>query len=236
MNLFVKKTGWIIFFALWGCGQEVKIVEVDPSSISFTKKTQSQKIEASALDIHSAKVPNVPITFSSENTGVATVDSGGVVRPSGNGSTAIVAKTPDGITGEAFVKVCLPKELICEPADKLTLKVGLAAPIKCKVTNCRDEEIRGAPVEETPADRAIILKEGDNVFIGLAVGDTTVTIKSGELEKRVAVHVDEQIYLPGMGPESEGGGKGGGGGKNKGGDDPYGKGRFDHILENMKFD
>jgi hypothetical protein len=235
MNLFAKQSVWMVLFALWGCGQEVKIVLVEPSSISFTKNTQSQKIEVSAQDIHGGKIPNIPFTFSSEDSSVATVDSGGTVKPAGNGSTAIVAKTPQGITGEAFVKVCLPKDLICDPPDKLVLKVGLAAPIKCHVTDCKDEKIAGAMIEQNQADKSVVLKESDNVFIGLQVGDTDVSIKSGNLEKRVAIHVDEQIYLPGMGPEAPGGKKHGGG-KNKGSDDPYGSGRFDHILDNMKFE
>ncbi|MCP4676756.1 MAG: hypothetical protein GY854_14830 [Deltaproteobacteria bacterium] len=236
MNVFTKKAiGAVLFLAL-GCGQEVKIVEVDPMNLSFTKKSQNRQIKAIAKDIHDAPVPGIPITFSSENQSVATVDSDGTIKPTGNGSTAILAKTSTGIQGEAFIKVCLPKDLICEPGDKLTLKVGTAGPIKCHVTNCRDEKLRGARIELTPGDRKMVLKEGDNVFIGLAEGDTEVSIKAGELEKKVAIHVDEQVFLPGMGPGSGGGGggkRGGGGGKD---DDPYGgSGRFDHILSNMKF-
>ena len=108
---------WIIavpLLAVLACGQEVKIVEIEPVSMSFTKTTQTRKIEAQAKDIQDAVVPNITFSFSSENPSVATVDTGGVVRPAGNGSTAIVAKTPNGITGESFVKVCLPEELICE--------------------------------------------------------------------------------------------------------------------------
>ncbi len=236
MNMFVKKAIWAVLFLAFGCGQEVKIVEVEPMNISFTKKSQNRKIEAIAKDIHDAPVPNIPIIFSSENQSVATVDSDGTVKPTGNGSAAILAKTSTGVQGEAFVKVCLPKELICDPGDKLTLKVGTAGPVKCHVTNCRDETLRSARIELIPEDPKTVLKEGDNIFIGLAVGDTTVNIKAGSLEKKVAIHVDEQVYLPGMGPGSGGGGRGkrrGGGGKD---DDAYGGGgRFDHILDNMKF-
>lgn len=218
-----------------GCGQEVKMIEVDPPSLNFTKKTNSDKLEAKALDIVGAEVPGITFKYHSENTMVATVTQDGVVKPAGNGSTAIVAESPTGVTGETFVKVCLPKDLICDPSDKLKLKVGTAGPIKCHVTNCRDEKIP-ARLDITAADDTMLLKEGDNVFIGLKVGDTSVTIKAfDDMELKVPVRVDEQVYLPGMGPDS-----GGGGGKRKGGggsDDPYGGGgRFDHIIKNMKFD
>lgn len=220
-------------FAVAGCGQEVKIVEVDPPNIMFVKSSQSEKLSAKALDLHSAEMPGVSFSFSSENPSVADVDGNGTVRPKGNGSTAIIVSTPTGVTGESFVKVCLPKEIKCDPVDKLNLRVGVSAPIKCKVTDCNDAVIPGR-VELKQADEKMLLKEGDDIFIGLAVGDTSITVKGFGLEKTVAVRVDEQTFLPGMAPGSrKGGGKGG-----KGGDqDPYGNGngRFDHILKNIQF-
>ena len=226
-----------------GCGQDVKMVEVEPMKMRFTKTTQSNKITAKALDMISAEVPGVHFTFTSENPAIASVTSDGLVKPEGDGSVAIVAKTKEGVTGECFVTVCLPKEMICDPGDELKLKVGTAAPIRCHVVDCNDEQLQNAKVEFVEADSKMVLKEEpvtskgrtSVAFIGLAVGDTTVTAKSFAFEKPIKVHIDEQTYLPGMGPDSGGGG-GGGGGK-KGGDDPYAGGgnRFDHILGNMKF-
>ena len=228
-----------LVWLFWGCGSDVKMVEVDPPNINFTKPTQSQNIRPKALDIHNAELSGVTFSFKSENPSVATVESDGTVKPAGNGATAIVAEAPSGVTGESFVKVCLPKEIICHPADKLMLKVGVSGPIKCHVTDCEDNKVQSRP-ELTPADTAMLLKEADDIFIGLKVGDTSVNIKAFGMEKTVAVRVDEQTFLPGMGPGSitHGGRGGGGGGKGGGGDDPYkkeGGGRFGHILKNMKF-
>jgi hypothetical protein len=238
----MKKVILVLNFAiLWvitGCGQEVKMVEVEPSSINFTKPTQSQKIKAKALEIRGAEIPGVPITFRSENTAVATVNSSGVVKPAGNGSTAIIAEAANGVDGEAFVKVCLPKEIICDPPQLLTLRVGTAGPIKCHVTNCKDEKIQ-VKIDYIEASKEMLFKDGENTFVGKMVGDTSVTIKSMGLEKTVNVHIDEQIFSPGMGPGSGGGGghHSGGGGKGKS-KNPYknnGGGRYDHIIGNMSF-
>jgi hypothetical protein len=225
---------WVTAWAILGCGTDVKIVEVDPSNISFTKPSQSEKINAKAQDIHGGEIPGISFSYSSENPSVATVDADGTIKPAGNGSTAITAKTPSGVTGEAFVKVCLPKEITCDPPDKLMLKVGVSAPIKCEIKDCDDKKIQTRAVL-TQADKSMLLKEGDDIFIGLKVGDTSVKVEAFGMEKTVAVRVDEQTYLPGMGPGSGGGGGGGGGGGNR--EDPYtgGGGRFDHILKNMKF-
>ena len=89
-------------FLLFGCGQEVKMVEVEPPNIMFVRKAQTEHLRAKALDIHSAEMQGVTFTYSSENPGVADVDADGTVRPKGNGSTAVVARTPSGVTGESL--------------------------------------------------------------------------------------------------------------------------------------
>ncbi len=222
-------TGWA-----FGCGDDVKIVEVEPVNISFTRPAQSEHIKAKAQDIRGGEITGISFTYRSEDSTVATVDADGTVKPAGNGSTAIVAGTPSGVNGEAFVKVCLPKEISCDPADKLMLKVGVSAPIKCEVTDCNDKKIQ-TRASLTQADKAMLLKEGDDIFIGLKTGDTSVKVEAFGMEKTVAVHIDEQTFLPGMEPGSGKGRGGGGGGGAK--QDPYssGGGRFDHILSNMKF-
>jgi Bacterial Ig-like domain (group 2) len=221
---------------LLSCGPDVKIVMVEPANFKFTKITQSQKLEVKAQDMRGGDIPDIKFTFRSEDTSVATVDSNGLVKPVGNGSTAIIAKAAvEGtIEGEGFVKICLPKALICEPSDKLALKVGTAGPIKCHVTDCKDEEI-SAKIDLVPAtaEPKMLLKEGENIFIGLAVGDTTVKVTAYDMEQTIKVHIDEQVYLPGMGPDTGGSAPARRPGS-KDGADPYGgSGRFDHILKNM---
>jgi hypothetical protein len=218
-----------------GCGEEVKMVEVEPLSIEFKKTTQSEKIEVKAMDIRGIEIQNIPFTFSSENGSVAMVTGDGVVKPVGDGSTYIVARTPQGVTGETFVKVCLPNKLICDPGDELKLKVGVTGPIKCQVYDCKEEEV-SAKIEFAVADETISRPyEEDHIFVGLKVGDTHAVAKAFDFQQQVRIHVDEQEFLPGMGPGSVGGG---GGGKKKGGGDQgaYGKSQYDHILSNMKFD
>lgn len=218
-----------------GCGEEVKMVEVEPMTIDFKKTTQSEKITVKAMDIRGIEIKNIPFTFSSENGSVAMVTGDGVVKPVGDGSTYVVARSPQGVTGETFVKVCLPNKLICDPADELKLKVGTTGPIRCEVLDCNDEKV-AAKVEYGVADEKISHSyEEDHIFVGLAVGDTHAVAKAFDFQQQIRIHVDEQEFLPGMGPGSGGGG-GGGGGKKGGGDAPYGSSQYDHILSNMKFD
>lgn len=219
-------------FALGGCGRQVKNIEVEPIKVSFTKSTQSEKLSGVARDYRGGKVDGVILSFRSENPSVAKVDDSGVVKPVGNGSTAIIVEGADGVRGESFVKVCLPGDIICEPSDKLILRVGSGAPLRCHLTDCKGEKL-SHNVEIKATDDTMLLKD-DVSFIGLKVGNTEVVAEAMGLTKRVSVQVDEQTFAPGMGPSAGGGRKGGGGGSATPAKDPNAKGAFDHILKNMK--
>jgi hypothetical protein len=188
------------------------------------------------MDIRGIEISNIPFSFSSENGSVATVTSDGVVKPVGDGKTYIVASTPQGITADTHVKVCLPNKMICDPADQLDLKVGTTGPIRCHVVDCNEKKVQ-AKIEYKVADEKFSRSyEEDHIFVGLDVGDTHVVATAFEFQQQIRIHVEEQEYLPGMGPGSGGGGGGGGKKKGGGGDKPYGSTQYDHILSNMKFE
>jgi hypothetical protein len=232
-DLALKRLFCILLLVGFGCEPEVKQIEVDPMSINFTKMTQSRKLEVQGQEYHEVEVPGVVFGFSSENTAVTTVDSrSGLVQPAGNGSTAIKIQAPNGVETEVFVKVCLPKAIVCDPADKLALRVGFAAPLKCHAIDCRDEKLSGVVGLES-GDEKIAYKDGENVFIGFAVGDTEITAKVPGMEKRISVRVDEQIVSPGMGPDKR---RRRGRSRRGAGPPPSAEPkRFDHIIKNMNF-
>ncbi|MBN2527330.1 MAG: Ig-like domain-containing protein [Deltaproteobacteria bacterium] len=220
-----------------GCGTEVKIVSVEPTTMSFNAKTQSTKIKAQGLELRGDPIPGIQFTFSSDNTAVAEVATDGTVTPVANGSATITARTSDGKQGQTFVKVCLPTEIKCDPDNVLNLRVGTAAPVKCHIVDCAGETLPTS-VDYIEADKEALFKDPNTpgTFVGKKIGETTVTVQGAGLEKVVTVQVAEQIFAPGMKPGSGGGGHGGGGGK--GNKDPYQEksgGQFNHILGNMKF-
>lgn len=221
-----------------GCENEVKIVSVEPKTINFDANTQSTKVVANGLELRGDPIPGVQFTYRSDNTSVAEVSADGVVKPLGNGSATIIATTSDGKYGEAFVKVCMPQEIICDPASVLNLRVGTAGPIKCHLVDCKEETIPGT-FDFVEADKEALFKDPSEpgTFVGKKVGETKVTVKAAGLEKVITVMVAEQLFAPGMKPGSGGHGGGGGGGSKRE-KDPYNEGsggQFNHILGNMKF-
>lgn len=225
----------LIFLAI-ACEAEVKIVTADPTTTSFTDINQSTKVTAKALELNGTEIPEIQLTFRSDNSAIADVSDKGLITPVSSGSAIITVSSPNGKVAQTFVKVCLPKEIKCDPDNTLALRVGTAAPIKCKLYNCKDEEIPGGNLSFEGVDEEAVMKDGPNTFIGKKIGQTSVKVKGGGLEKEVTITIAEQLFAPGMEPGSAGHGGGGGGvNKNK---DPYGdgdKGQFDHIIGKMKF-
>jgi hypothetical protein len=224
------------------CNQDVKMVEIEPTKIDFRKLEETTELRARALNSKGVEVAGSVLTFSSESPSIADVSSTGVVSPRGNGDSAIIATAANGVRGEVFVSVCLPKELVCEPKDELDIRVGTGAPVKCHVLNCRDEVVQDAVVSYdilaknvALADKAVMSSvKGVTAMpiTGSMIGETTVTATAFNFEKTIRVKVDEALPIPGE-AEYKAALKGGGGKKS----DPYtgGKGGFDHILTNMKF-
>jgi hypothetical protein len=229
-----------------GCGDDVKIIEIEPTKIEFRNLGDSTELKIKALNSKGVVVRDTPVfAFSAENPSVADVSADGTVKATGNGDTAIFAKTPEGITGEAFVSVCLPKELVCDPMDQLDIRVGTGAPVKCHVLDCHEQLIAEPKIDFSvlaaniaKADKAVMSGQRGIMSLPLTgemIGDTEVKVTAYNYEKTVRVHVDAAIPIPG---EAEYTAKQGGGGKKGGGGDSKYTGAktgFDHILNNLKF-
>ena len=85
---------------------QVAQVTVSPPTASLTAGTTLQ-LQATARDSGGTAIPGVAITWSSENTGVATVSPTGLVSAVGAGQTSIVAQTGN-ILGAGELTVSAP--------------------------------------------------------------------------------------------------------------------------------
>jgi hypothetical protein len=236
MNNFKLYILTIISFCAFACKPEVSIVSVEPTTINISQRNQSQSLEAKALTMRGEEVPDIPLTFSSNNTSVATVSADGVIQPVASGNAIISVTTAEGKKAEAFVSVCFPEKIICDPEHVLNLRVGTAAPLRCHLEDCKGNKLPGAVLYEE-ASKEAVFRDGENTFIGKEVTETSITAKGGGLEKTILVKIEEQIFSPGMDPRKGGGGGGGGGGSKQDREkDPYGDkkaGQFGHILNNI---
>src|SRR2546425_7544549 len=73
-------------------------ITVTPPSFSFSSKGATQQLTATVMDQNGNTIQNATVTWSSNNTAVATVTSGGLAASVGNGTTQLVVAAGEGST------------------------------------------------------------------------------------------------------------------------------------------
>ena len=86
------------------CVRMLTTVVVRPTEVQL-EVGASRILRAEALDQDSARIPNVIFTWSSEDTTIAEVSSGGVVLGLTRGETRVTAAIAEGPAGSALVRV-----------------------------------------------------------------------------------------------------------------------------------
>ena len=76
---------------------------VAPSSLSFTSLGATQQVVAVVLDQRADTIKHASVSWSSDNSGVATVSASGLVTAVGNGSAHAIA-TSGGLSGQVTVR------------------------------------------------------------------------------------------------------------------------------------
>lgn len=114
---------------------------------------------------------NATITWTSDNTGVATVTSSGVVTAKGAGTATITAKTANGVSATCVVTVTIPVTAITISSETLALYLGESHQLTatCAPANASNTAIKWASSDESVAT---VTEDG----LVTAVGTGTATI------------------------------------------------------------
>ena len=121
-----RSTFLIALLAIVGCGDSTELdrvasVVVTPSNPSIEVGLTVQ-FEAEALDANGALVPDIPFTWRSSDTGVATIDDNGLATATALGTTAITASVGSAEPGSQVLDVdasqCLERiDVVLDPGQ-----------------------------------------------------------------------------------------------------------------------
>jgi large repetitive protein len=164
-------------FAL-GCGSKPAEIRVTPAKITFYGSGHFQTFKYDVLDKKGRPLPAIPVTWTSEKPGVASVDKNGLVRSVAPGRTALTA-TAQGISGGAAVDV-VDVALMNVTPNRMTLvgppgtKMGLVAEIKDSKGNLVPLKPRW-----TTADAKVATVDADGSVTSVSEGRTTIIASLG---------------------------------------------------------
>jgi uncharacterized protein YjdB len=182
----------VVFIA--GCKDTVAAVELVPAKVSLKSDTQTQKLTATAKNAKDEAIEEErPVTWTSADPAVATVDATGVVKPAGSGKTTITAKI-DEVTATAAVDVLLVKALRL-PSIAAVVVVGTPTePFAVVFTNEKGEAVTpegdAGKVTYTTADAAVATVSPTGVVSGVAPGTTKLVAQAGDLKAEMTITVN----------------------------------------------
>ena len=118
---------WVLLLAL-ACGDDPvapvpTTIAISPASVTLQSIGETAQLSAAVQDQNGRSMSGITVTWASGNRSVATVDAGGLVTATGNG-TATIEASVDGLSGSLRVAVEQRAAEVWVSPDKATLAVA----------------------------------------------------------------------------------------------------------------
>jgi hypothetical protein len=217
--------GSLLVAACGGGPTDTKVpgdISVSPTSVALDAVGQTQQLTASVTDVDGNPISSPSVSWSSDNTSVATVTGTGLVSAAGSG-TAVITATAGSVTATSSVTVTqTPTQLQKVAGDQQSANVGLtlSTPLTVQVNDATGHPIPGitigftvdpqlgslgSPTGVTGADgRAAstftVLGSGP-IAVGAGVAATTLT--TSFTETGVSPFAVEVQFLSGVTPAQQ---------------------------------
>ena len=156
-------------------------VAVSPSSTTLTAIGNTEQLSVTVYDANDNTISGASIKWSSDDTSVATVSTGGLVTAKSDGTATITAKaTKNGgsASGTATVTVGQrPARVVVSPSST-TLAVGGETTLSAAVYDANDNTITGASIKWSSDDTSVATVSTGGLVTAKSDGTATITAKA----------------------------------------------------------
>lgn len=151
-------------------------VKVTPRVDTAVAVGDTMRFAAAVADQHGALIPGAPLTWSTDDPSVASVDRHGEVVARGAGVTAVSAAV-GGHVGRARVVVRQAVAHVERVSEEIVrVGEGERQRLELRATDARGYVITGRPMDARVSDSSIATVDSLGVVTGQAAGRTTVTL------------------------------------------------------------
>lgn len=169
--------------------QTAASISVEPTSVTFTAIADTIQLSASVLDAENAPVPDASVTWSSNDAGIATVDSQGLVTAVRNGSTQITAQS-EAISRDVAVTVSqVASRITIEPSDTTLTAIGDKVQLHATAYDANDYVIPDAEFSWSSRSPASVSVDSMGVATALQNSGAWIEASSGEATAEVFITV-----------------------------------------------
>ncbi len=201
MRKYLFYLTYLFVILTWSCKGDneniipLKAIQVTPDNLQLVVGV-SRQIKAGP-DPSDADPQEMPFQWESNNTKVATVTPSGMVRAISVGSAKITVSAciSSGISKKIPVTVVdnsIPLTKITVTPETLALEVGQATQVTAKA---EPANATGVSFVWKSDDTSIATVSATGLVTGKARGTTTITVKSGDIEKKISVTVTQTLRI-----------------------------------------
>ncbi len=175
--------------------QVVASIDVTPPGLTFESLGDSQTLTAVARDASGTEIPGVTFTWTSEDTGVATVDAAGLVTATGRGTTTVSASVGGVISNAVSVAVGQAVASIdVTPTGVSFQSVGEQITLTAVATDAGGSPVPGITFTWTSSDPSVATVSNAGVVTATGPGTATVTAAVGAVTSNpVSVAVQQSV-------------------------------------------
>lgn len=173
--------------------EEVPDVEVEKIELSLDKTTinKGEKIKLNA-NITPNDAVDKSLTYSSDNTNVATISSDGYIFGVGSGTAKITAKASNGVSSSINIIVYSPVTDLVVSTENVVLQIDNTFKINAEVL---PDDANNKNIMYKSEDNGIVQIDDDGILTGISKGETNVIVSSEEnnISKTVKVKVIDKL-------------------------------------------
>ena len=179
----------------------VASVDMDPGELRL-EIGQTGPITATPKSADGTALTGRSIAWKSRDTGVATVNSSGLVTAKAAGSTLIEA-TSEGITGVTLVTVAnVPVSSVVVSPDTATLVAGQSKQLSAKTFDASGDELNGRVITWSSSNEDVASVSSTGKVLAVAPGSATITASSEGKSDKATITVIPPVNSVTVAPDS----------------------------------
>lgn len=181
-----------VVVAAAGCPAKVATVEISPPKVELRSDNQTKQLSATAKDLEGNVLEGERVVaWKTADPAVATIDSAGMVKPAGTGTTTVTATIEEQSASIPIAVILLKRIQLQSPAMVVVAGVP-SEPLALNFMNERGEPLppEDRKVRWKTADPAIAVVSDAGVVTGVTAGSTLLTAEVNELKAEMTVTVN----------------------------------------------
>ena len=169
-------------------------ITVTPSSHTLGSIGATVQLTATVKDQNNNTMTGQPVTWTSGNMAVATVNAQGLVTAASNGTAQITARSGNA-SGRATVTVAepVPTRITITPSSRTLEAIGETVQLMATVRDQRNNVMTGQTVTWSSGDDAVATVSESGLVTAVSNGMVDITAESGSLSSTATISVSEPV-------------------------------------------